>query len=133
MDLSADLSTLIVHTRDIVLSVSRDANQIFSCIDSLDFGIKSSAAFASTGRLDSRLFVDEASASLGRSEHGLKELWDVSHIIDGVREAAGVRGIYEGYVVCAVPTLIAEHPVVTVGLGDTFTAASFLRFLELSV
>ncbi|RLG20804.1 hypothetical protein DRN77_07335, partial [Methanosarcinales archaeon] len=34
------------------------------------------------------------------------------------------------YSVCIVPSLWCEHPVTTVGLGDTMTAAVFLRELE---
>ena len=132
MDVSEGLSTLIIHTRDIVLSVSRDEKQVLSCIDSLDFGIRAAGAFASTGKMDSRLFVEQVSESLERSLYGLKELDDVSRLIGGIRESAGIRGAYEGYAVCAIPTLIDENPVVTVGLGDTFSAASFLRFLELN-
>jgi ADP-dependent phosphofructokinase/glucokinase len=130
MDVSPDLSTLNIHTRDIVLSVSREKQQVLSCIDSLDFGIRTASAFASTGKLESRLFVEQVSGSLERSVHGLKELDDIGHIIGGVRESAGICGMYGGYEVCAVPTLIAENPAVTVGLGDTFSAASFLRYLE---
>lgn len=132
MDASAGLSTMIVHTRDIVLSVSRDENQALSCIDSLDFGVRTAGAFASTGKLESRKFVKQVSDSLKRSEYGIQELHEVSALIGGVKESAGIRGTCGAYEVCAIPTLIAENPVVTVGLGDTFSAASFLRFLELN-
>ncbi|MBP2030927.1 ADP-dependent phosphofructokinase/glucokinase [Methanohalophilus levihalophilus] len=132
MDVSEKLPTLIIHTRDLVFSVSRDEKQVFSCIESLDFGIKTAAAFASSGKLESREFVEKASASLERSEYGVKEIREITTLIGGVKESAGIRGTYDAYEVCAIPTLIAEKPVVTVGLGDTFSAASFLRFLELN-
>lgn len=131
MNISPVLSTLIVHTRDIVLSVSRDEKQVLSCIESLDFGIRAAATFALTGKLDSRTYVEEISSSMKRSVHGQKELDDVWHLIEGVEEYSGVHGTYKGYTICAIPTLIADDPVATVGLGDTFSAASFLRFLEL--
>ncbi|MDK2892666.1 ADP-dependent glucokinase/phosphofructokinase [Methanohalophilus sp.] len=132
MDASADLSSLIVHSRDIVLSVLRDEKHILSCIDSLDFGIRAAGAFASTGRLESRKFVELVSNSMKRSEYGIGQLHEVSTLVDALKESTGIRGTYYAYAVCAIPTLIAENPVVIVGLGDTFSAASFLRFLELN-
>ncbi|MFA7037531.1 MAG: ADP-dependent glucokinase/phosphofructokinase [Methanosarcina sp.] len=34
---------------------------------------------------------------------------------------------------CILPTLLCKSPITTVGLGDTLTAGTFLRGLELDV
>ena len=45
----------------------------------------------------------------------------------------GAYAFREGYVICMLPTLLSGSPITTVGLGDTLTAGTFLRGLELDV
>jgi ADP-dependent phosphofructokinase/glucokinase len=66
------------------------------------------------------------------NDAGVRECSMVQECFDGNAIGNGVYLTLRGYSVCIVPSLWCEHPITTVGLGDTMTAAVFLRELELS-
>lgn len=129
---SFNLKKLVVHTREFVMSFSSDfsANPIKE-LKAMEFGVKCAATFAATGRLNNREFVEETAATLKESTFGLKEVQKTVEFINGEYHKHGASGIYNGYMVCILPTIICEDPIATVGLGDTIAAATFLRELEL--
>jgi ADP-dependent phosphofructokinase/glucokinase len=131
---SFNLTKLVVHTREFVVSVSSEiiADPVQE-LRAMEFGVKCAATFAATGRLDSREFVDETAATLKESTFGLQEVQKAVDFIHGKYHRHGASGIHNGYLVCILPTIICEDPIATVGLGDTVAAATFLRELELHI
>lgn len=125
------ISRLCVHAMDFIVSVL-DPGYIDheSEIDALNAGAIAAAARAKAGS------VNPASLQLAMN--------DVKPSYAGVRECSEVQGRFNGksigngvhlelndYSICIVPSLLCEHPVTTVGLGDTMTAGVFLRELAL--
>jgi ADP-dependent phosphofructokinase/glucokinase len=53
--------------------------------------------------------------------------------ISGEQLEGGVCGEYRKFSVCILPTIICGKPVSTVGLGDTVSSATFLRWLEVGM
>ncbi len=123
---------MIIHTREFVLSVCESdiANPALE-LEAMGFGVKCAAAFAATGKLESREFVDTEASALDESVFGKGQVQDVLEHIRGKQYDSGVAGEYMGYMVCILPTILCEDPIATVGLGDTFSSATFLRELEL--
>jgi ADP-dependent phosphofructokinase/glucokinase len=124
------LKRIFVHTRDFVISVSRPTMHYHEEVESLRFGVSCAAAFAATGKLDNRDIVMKVALKIGESEYGRQQVNKISEIL-ALHEDGVVCGKFKGYSVCAIPTLICSEPVSTVGLGDTVSAATFLRRLEL--
>ena len=131
---SFNITKLVVHTREFVVSVSSDVSaDSVQELRAMEFGVKCAATFAATGRLDSREFVEETASTLKESTFGSQEVQKAVDFIHGEYHSHGVSGIHKGYMVCILPTIICEDPIATVGLGDTFAAATFLRELELHI
>lgn len=132
---TTNLKKMVVHTRDLIVSVFRD--DISKCeneIQSLEFGIECAGYFAAKGKLPQRLNIVTMASELSRSVHGLEQIKHVQNFIPsiiGIGCDAGACGEYSGLNVCIVPTLLCDDPISTVGLGDTVMAASFLRWVEL--
>jgi ADP-dependent phosphofructokinase/glucokinase len=100
-------------------------------IRSMQFGVMCAAAFAASGKLPERLQLEDSVSDLIRSEEGIKQATKLQDLMGGEQLEGGVRGEYRDYLVCILPTIICEKPVSTVGLGDTVSSATFLRWLEL--
>lgn len=124
------LKRIFVHTREFVMSVSSDPVDYHDEIESLRFGVSCAATFAQSGRLESRDFIRSTASNIDESEFGRQQIIKVSEMISAQQDGYAC-GKFKGYSVCAIPTLICNEPVSTVGLGDTVSAANFLRRLEL--
>ncbi len=120
------ISRLCTHTRDFMVSVfDRDYIDCASEIDALGAGAAAAAARAATGRVD-RASVDAAVRDLEPSSKGARECAIVHEHFGGKMIGNGVNLQLSGYSICVVPSLWCEHPVSTVGMGDTMTAGAFL-------
>jgi ADP-dependent phosphofructokinase/glucokinase len=127
------LCRMIVHTREFVVSVScmnNDDPEII--IEAMNFGAGCAAAFACSGKLAERNKLLELASDIAESEFGKKEIARMAQHIEEKWQCSTVCGIHNSYQVSIVPTRICDEPVSTVGLGDTISAAIFLRELELS-
>lgn len=124
------------------LRVSEDLEDLESSIlqkmageklEALEFGIRCAGAYAASGRLEGREFVEEEASKLHESLFGREQLELFLKAFHGVTFGQGAYAFREGYVICMIPTLLSGSPITTVGLGDTLTAGTFLRGLELDV
>ncbi len=123
---------IIIHTRDFIISVFKNNYSSPEVeIESMDFGIKAAATFAATGKLESRKFVESTVADLKESSYGIYQMKKMAEHISGTIYGRGLYAIKDDYTVCIVPSILTEKPVSTVGLGDTVSSATFLRYLEL--
>ncbi|AKB85880.1 ADP-dependent glucokinase/phosphofructokinase [Methanococcoides methylutens] len=130
---STGLKKIVLHTRDFMMSIfGKGASSPALEIESMQFGVMCAAAFAASGRLPERSQLGDSVTGLARSEEGLKQITRLQDLIGGEELEGGVCGEYQEYSVCILPTIICEEPVSTVGLGDTVSSATFLRWLELS-
>jgi ADP-dependent phosphofructokinase/glucokinase len=126
------LRKMIVHTREYVLSIYRQAEfDEDSQIEAMSFGVTCAGIFASTGQLHDRDKLDSLSSIVKESEFGRAQTERFIDVTSAVLFGRGAAGIYDGYQVCIMPTLLSDNPISTVGLGDTVTASMFLRELEL--
>nr|WP_321497492.1 ADP-dependent glucokinase/phosphofructokinase [uncultured Methanolobus sp.] len=127
------LCRMLIHTREFVVSVScmRDDDPEI-IIEAMNFGAGCAAAFACSGKLDDRNKLLETASDIPESESGKKESSRLAQHIEDKLKCSTVCGIHHAYQVAIVPTRICDEPVSTVGLGDTISAAIFLRELELS-
>jgi len=123
------ISRLCIHTRDFMVSVfDCDYIDCASEINALGAGAAAAAARATTGRVD-RVSVDTAVRDLEPSSKGTRECAIAHEHFGGKMIGNGVNLQLSGYSICVVPSLWCEHPVSTVGMGDTMTAGVFLREL----
>jgi ADP-dependent phosphofructokinase/glucokinase len=147
------LKKLLIHTREFVLTVFKpDLSTIKPAIsqdpafnssvlqaiagkklESLRFGVSCAGAYAASGRLEGREFVEKEASKLQESEFGRTQIELFVKAFNGKVSGQGAYAFREGYVLCMIPTLLSKSPVSTVGLGDTLTAGIFLRELELDV
>lgn len=127
------LCRMIVHTREFVVSVScmkNDDPEVI--IEAMNFGAGCAAAFACSGKLADRDALLGIASDIPESEFGKKECSRLSQHIEDKWKCSTVCGIHDSYQVTIVPTRICDDPISTVGLGDTISAAIFLRELELT-
>ncbi|NYT19644.1 MAG: ADP-dependent glucokinase [Methanosarcinales archaeon] len=126
------LKKIVLHTRDFIMSIFRKgASTPHREVRSMQFGIMCAAAFAANGKLPERSQLEVSVRDLARSEEGMKQASKLQDLIGGEHFDGGVCGEYGNFSVCILPTLICNEPVSTVGLGDTVSSATFLRWLEL--
>ena len=102
-------------------------------IEALKFGVSCAGAYAASGRLEGRKFVEEEASKLKESTIGRKQLELFLKAFNGQVFEQGAYAFKGEYILCMLPTLLSKSPVTTVGLGDTLTAGIFLRELELDV
>jgi ADP-dependent phosphofructokinase/glucokinase len=102
-------------------------------LEALEFGVRCAGVYAASGRLEGREFVEEEAPNLQESTFGRKQIESFLKASNGKTFGRGAYAFREGYVICMLPTLLSRSPVTTVGLGDTLTAATFLRGLKLDV
>lgn len=127
------LCRMLVHTREFVLSVScMDEDDPELIIQAMDFGVKCAAAFACSGKLSDRAELLDMAGGIRESDPGKAASIRLAKHMEEEWNCSGVCGIYNSYQVTIVPTRICDEPVSTVGLGDTISAAIFLRELELN-
>jgi len=84
------LKKMVVHTRDLIVSVFRDT--VSSCdheIQSLEFGIMCAAFFAATGKLPVRSDLRDSVDEFSRSEYGLEQVMRLKALIEGDDVHAG--------------------------------------------
>ncbi|WMW25834.1 ADP-dependent glucokinase/phosphofructokinase [Methanolobus sediminis] len=127
------LCRMLIHTREFVVSVScmkNDDPEII--IEAMNFGAGCAAAFACSGKLADRNKLLEIASDIPESEFGKKECSRLAQHIEDKWKCSTVCGSHDSYQVTIVPTRICDEPVSTVGLGDTISAAIFLRELELN-
>ena len=102
-------------------------------LEALGFGVRCAGAYAASGRLEGREFVEEEASKLQESLFGREQLELFLKAFHGETFGQGAYAFRGGYVICMIPTLLSRSPITTVGLGDTLTAGTFLRGLELDV
>jgi len=102
-------------------------------IETLMFGVSCAGAYANSGRLEGRKFVEQEASKLRESTFGREQLDLFLKAFKGQAFDKGAYAFKGEYILCMLPTLLSKFPVTTVGLGDTFTAGIFLRELELDV
>jgi ADP-dependent phosphofructokinase/glucokinase len=102
-------------------------------LEALEFGVRCAGVYAASGRLEGRKFVEEEASKLQESTFGRKQIESFLKAFNGKTFGQGAYAFRGGYVICMRPTLLSRSPVTTVGLGDTLTATTFLRGLELDV
>ena len=123
---------MIIHTREFVLSVCEsNISDPAVELEAMEFGVKCAATFAATGKLESREFVDAEASVLDESIFGKEQVQEVLKHLRGKQYGNGVAGDHDGYMFTIMPTILCDDPIATVGLGDTFSSATFLRELEL--
>lgn len=155
------LKKLLIHTREFVLAVFRTdfkfdpkpnpepetgsqpeteletesevQRTVGEKLEALEFGVRCAGVYAASGRLEGREFVKEESSKLQESPFGRKQVEVFLKAFNGKTFGHGAYTFMEGYIICMLPTLLSGSPVTTVGLGDTLTAGTFLRGLELDV
>lgn len=145
-----NLKKLLIHTREFVLTVFKPDIEQNSEMDSsfesstlqeasrkkleaLRFGVSCAGAYAASGRLEDRKFAEKEASKLQESAFGRQQVEIFIKAFDGEALEHGACAFKEGYILCILPTLLSKSPVTTVGLGDTLTAGTFLRELELDV
>jgi ADP-dependent phosphofructokinase/glucokinase len=110
-----------VHTRDYIMSIMREDGLLppEQEIEALTVGADAAAALASSGSVIARppyeinpegLRARDEILSVGGSSHG-----------------RGAWILHDDLVVCISPSRLSRRPSITVGLGDTATAATFLQ------
>lgn len=102
-------------------------------LEALEFGVRCAGVYAASGRLEGRKFVEEEASKLQESPFGRKQIEIFLKASNGKTFGQGAYAFSRGYTICILPTLLSRSPVTTVGLGDTLTAGTFLRGLELDV
>ncbi|WP_440947402.1 ADP-dependent glucokinase/phosphofructokinase [Methanosarcina sp. T3] len=102
-------------------------------LEAMSFGLRCAGVYAASGRLEGREFVEKEASKLQESLLGREQLQLFLKAFHGKTFEHGAYALREGYVLCILPTLLSKSPLTTVGLGDTLTAATFLRELELDV
>lgn len=147
------LKKLMIHTREFVLAVFKnDFNStpdsefemgesenpilqraVGEKLEALEFGVKCAGAYAASGRLEGREFVEKEAAKLQESPFGKKQIEAFVKAFNGKTFGQGAYILRENYIICMLPTMLSRSPITTVGLGDTLTAGTFLRGLELDV
>jgi len=114
-----------VHTRDYILSIMEEGKiTAKEELLSLQKGADAAAALAATG----------SAKGMPPEEINPRGLEAKREFCRQGAEAAGVgRGAFhkrDGLVVSVMPSLLAREPRITVGLGDTATAATFYKELQ---
>lgn len=102
-------------------------------LEALRFGVSCAGAYAASGRLEGRKFVEKEASKLQESAIGRKQLELFLKAFNGQALGQGAYAFDGEYIICMLPTLLSKNPITTVGLGDTITAGIFLRELELNV
>ncbi|MGB9132279.1 MAG: ADP-dependent glucokinase/phosphofructokinase [Methanosarcina sp.] len=136
------LKKLLIHTREFVMTIYKpDSNFDDSILreiaekklEAMEFGVSCAGAYAASGRLEGRKFAEEEASKLQESTLGRTQLELFLKAFNGKVFGHGAYAFREGYILCILPTLLSKSPLTTVGLGDTLTAGTFLRELELDV
>jgi ADP-dependent phosphofructokinase/glucokinase len=154
------LGKLFIHTREFVLAVSKPDSgnpaesgiskkwdeekwkdrespallkEAGNMLEAMSFGLKCAGAYAASGRLEGREFMEKEALKLQESRFGREQLQLFLKAFKGAPLGQGACALMEGYMLCILPTLLCKSPITTVGLGDTLTAGTFLRGLELDV
>lgn len=154
------LGSLFIHTREFVLAVFKpdSGNSAESRVlekwdeekwenkenpallraagkklEAMGFGLRCAGAYAASGKLGGREFIEKEALKLQESRFGREQLQLFLKAFGGTTCGQGAFGLMEGYMLCILPTLLCKSPLTTVGLGDTLTAGTFLRGLELDV
>jgi ADP-dependent phosphofructokinase/glucokinase len=102
-------------------------------LEAMGFGLRCAGAYAASGRLEGREFMEKEALKLQESLFGREQLQLFLKAFDGTVCGKGAFSLMDGYIICILPTLLCKSPITTVGLGDTLTAGTFLRGLELDV
>lgn len=136
------LKKLLIHTREFVMTIYKpDSNFDDSILreiaekklEAMEFGVSCAGAYAASGRLEGRKFAEEEASKLQESTLGRTQLELFLKAFNGKVFGHGAYAFRKGYILCILPTLLSKSPLTTVGLGDTLTAGTFLRELELDV
>jgi ADP-dependent phosphofructokinase/glucokinase len=146
------LKKLLIHTREFVLTAFNFKLNSRSCseskpeseteqlqkaaeekLEALKFGVRCAGVYAASGKLEGREFVEKEASTLQESQFGRAQIGAFLKAFNGKTLGQGAYVLKENYIICMLPTMLSRSPVTTVGLGDTLTAGTFLRGLELDV
>ncbi|NPV63010.1 MAG: hypothetical protein HPY61_10370 [Methanotrichaceae archaeon] len=111
------VSRLAVHTRDFIISASEGLFSPEEEIRALFRGTQAAGALAATGKVGSQITLDVNPGGL--------EAWREFCEAGASSLDKGAYKLSNGTLICLVPALRAAKPKITVGLGDTTTAAIF--------
>lgn len=127
------VNRVCIHTAEFIVSVfNRALLDPGVEVEALDFGARTAAARAATGRCGDRRYIWETTRNMPRSRVGVEQIEELQQQYPVVDCGCGVCLEKGKHCICVVPATRCEKPLTTVGLGDTFTAATFLRELELT-
>ena len=121
---------LTLHTRDFAMSISSKRFDVEPVdeLRGLIFGCLTAAALAATGKFCSIREIAEKVPKLENSTIGLKQKEVLSEYLKKYSHSEAKsfeqRSIFDGgdFILTYTPAKVVENPVVTVGLGDAFTA-----------
>lgn len=121
------LFRVAVHTRDYILSAMM-AGRISPQqeLAALQCGTDAAASLAATGSPT----ADIGAGAIEVNSHGLKAREMLCRLEGGREWGRGAYLISGDLIVSLMPSLLVKNPAFTVGLGDTATAAIFLREIE---
>ena len=130
------LKKIVIHTREFVLTAFKSESLSLQKVagkklEALRFGVNCAGAYAASGRLEEREFIEEEASKLQESTIGRKQLELFLKAFNGQALGQGAYSFNGEYILCMLPTLLSKNPITTVGLGDTIAAGIFLRELEL--
>ncbi len=121
------LFRVAVHTRDYILSVMKKGriappNEI----SALQSGVSLASSLAATGSLNGPV-ADGAAEVTFSGQQAIESLLQMD---GGTEMGRGAFLEYKDIIASLVPSLLVKRPAISVGLGDTATAAIFLREIE---
>jgi len=110
-----DIPRVAVHTSDYILSAWKGLLAPQKEVEALTCGADAAAALAATGDVRGPVPEEINAVGLDALEQFLREGAEVF--------GRGAYRIQDGTALCLVPSRVARRPRITVGLGDTATAA----------
>jgi ADP-dependent phosphofructokinase/glucokinase len=130
---TTNLNRICIHTSEFVLSTFKKEflNPTIE-IEALTFGTKTAASFAATGKHGNRHYIQQTTKNMPKSHTGTTQTKKIQQKHNSTTHKEGIYIETKNHYICTVPATHCEKPLTTVGLGDTFTAATFLRELELT-
>src|SRR5690606_20440918 len=74
-------------------------------LEALEFGVRCAGAYAATGRLEGREFVEEEASKLQESIFGREQIDAFLKAFNGKTLRQGAYALWEDYLICILPTL----------------------------
>ena len=117
---------ICVHTRDYIASVIDDLIDPSSEVEALTYGADVAAALVSKGLVMKKPEVDDLEVSAA----GARATDEFCRNYGALRVGRGAYAQRGDEALCIAPSLFARRPILTVGIGDAMTAATYHREVE---